>query len=233
MATKKMANIQWLKRPIPLVVMVLGVGLWAWFYFFFQFWTHVDPSGFSALMVYGAEGIHGDRGRQVLIHRDFYPHAEVLRVMARSRGVELVVTQGYRAPGKPVRDTVVTPAVRSNHLAGHALDMNPRYRGKTYTSEDMNWTHFGELPPPVQDFLMAVRDHGLLRWGGSFSTPDVVHVDLPLNLEDEALWNRYYQECARDYFAAPPLWKVRLTQIRHRLFPGRMSVYRHKTTAGE
>ena len=195
------------RRWIWPLALVAGAG---YFYFFNQFWTHVDPSGFQSLMVYEAPEMTAHRGRQILIHRDFLPAAETIRKLARTHGITLVVTQAYRAPGKRVTDAVVTPAVRSNHLAGHALDMNPRLGWTTYTSKKMM---AGDLPGPVRDFLAAVQAHPELRWGGVFSTPDPVHLDVAVNRRDPPRWARYYGDCSRDYFNARPLWKVWLEKV--------------------
>ncbi len=218
MAIQNMGIKRLFRHWKSLCTMVFLLGLAGYFYFFCQFWTHVDPSGFTHLTL--CPDLYGHRGRQVIVHRAFLSQVNTIKALAKTHNIKLVVTQGYRPPGRPVKDAIVKPAVRSNHLAGHALDMNPRHGWKTYTSEDMAPENFHRLPPRVRAFLDAVRAHPRLRWGGDFNTPDPVHIDLPINLDQPELWYRYYKDCGEDWFAAEPLWRVRLGQWRQRFLPG-------------
>jgi hypothetical protein len=42
----------------------------------------------------------------------------------------------------------------------------------------------GTLPAGVQPFIAAVQADAGLRWGGDFSTKDLVHIDDGLNVND-------------------------------------------------
>ena len=50
-----------------------------------------------------------------------------------------------------------------------------------------------EGPKKVRDFIRLVRDDPKLRWGGDFSTPDVVHIDDELNLKHPDVWTAKFE----------------------------------------
>jgi len=85
----------------------------------------------------------------------------------------------------------VEPKENSNHLAGHALDMNVRTGGQLYNSKKLKVSNFATLPPNIQTFLNAIRNDSGLRWGGDFQDEDPVHIDDNLN-SDMTSWRRRY-----------------------------------------
>jgi hypothetical protein len=177
---------------------------------FYQFWTHVDTRGFQALEEFRSPAVTGHRGRQILVHRDFVPLMKTLESLALERGVTLLVTGSYRRPDARLTDTVVTPASRSNHLAGHAVDLNVRLRGRLHESADLTLSAWDRLAPEVRSFLEAVRGEEALRWGGDFFREDPVHVDSNLNQADPGRWERCAAACLEDISSAPPRWRSRL-----------------------
>ncbi|SMO76619.1 D-alanyl-D-alanine carboxypeptidase [Geodermatophilus aquaeductus] len=105
--------------------------------------------------------------------------------------VYVYVTSSFRT-STVVPGAVVTPATMSNHLAGHAIDMNVKYgAGKTSWC---NSTCLGGSPPAgVKEFIAAVRGDAGLRWGGDFTIKDPVHVDDGLNVNDAAAYTARHQ----------------------------------------
>ncbi len=147
------------------------------------------------------------RGRQILVHRDFLSVADRINRYAVKNHLHLVITQSYRVPDKPVRNAIVQPAVKSNHLAGHALDFNMVYGGHVFESQEMMQNLFHRLPDAVIHFIRDIRADPLIRWGGDFTTPDPVHLDDGVNILNPEKWNAHYRECITDYANATPKWR--------------------------
>ena len=91
-----------------------------------------------------------------------------------------------------VQGAIVKPATRSNHLVGHAIDMNVQFGPNRTFANSSVLRQFPNVPPPVAAFLQAVIDDPDLRWGGQFSTKDPVHIDDGLNLRNRAKWDQRY-----------------------------------------
>ncbi|MDX1655038.1 MAG: peptidoglycan-binding protein [Candidatus Competibacteraceae bacterium] len=126
-------------------------------------------------------------GKAVLADEDFIPLLERLNQLAAREGILIHVTSSARQQGGSVPGAIVRPASRSNHLIGHAIDMNLVMGGDFFNSRALG--SFSTLPGPIQTFLNAVRNDNDLRWGGDFTTPDPVHIDDGFNLKDSAGWD--------------------------------------------
>lgn len=127
-------------------------------------------------------------GAPVVADADFLPALEQLEQLAAGHELRLYVTHAARLQRQALADAVVRPATRSNHLVGHAIDCNVRYRGRLYRSVELG--DGGSLPASVHAFLDAVRAHGTLRWGGDFGDP--IHFDDALNLRAPAVWDEKF-----------------------------------------
>lgn len=198
---------QWPLSVIFAGILAVSGGVFGYFYFFNQFWTHVRVDRFEALAEYRGPCVRAHRGRQVLVHRDFLPVMARLETYAAARGLALLVTSSYRPPDRQVTDAIVAPAVRSNHLAGHALDFNVIYGGRTYESEALGRGVLPALPEPVRRFIGDVRVDAVMRWGGDFETEDPVHVDDGLNSRYPEAWDDHYHAALADYVRAERKWK--------------------------
>lgn len=103
---------------------------------------------------------------------------------------QAVIIQSFRKEGVPLSQTVVDPAKKSNHLVGHALDVNLIEKGA--------WCNSGCLKNPpakfkgVKCFISRIRGDGALRWGDDFRKRDPVHIDDALNLRNRPLYDRLY-----------------------------------------
>ncbi|MBE8987264.1 peptidoglycan-binding protein [Nostoc sp. LEGE 12450] len=123
-------------------------------------------------------------GKPVLADIEFIPHLEKINDFAATNGLKIFVTSSARPWGVPIGGAIVPPAKMSNHLIGHAIDMNIQIGGKLYTSHELG--DFNSLPPAIKAFITAIRNHPVLRWGGDFGDP--VHIDDGLNLHNPNLW---------------------------------------------
>ena len=207
-------------RPSEVVIGIVFFVLLAggpYLFFFNQFWTHLDLSRAAHVREYRSANIRGHRGRQILMHQDFFETAQRLDAYARKSGVKLLVVHSYRRPAAVLKDAKVRPGQRSDHLAGHALDINIRRGLRLYMFDDLKKDALAGLPSAVQDFIRQVRENDLLRWGGDFNDEDPVHIDEGLNIRDDQCWQLHYDQCLADVMAAQPQWKTRWRRLVRRL----------------
>jgi hypothetical protein len=115
---------------------------------------------------------------EVLVHTDFAGALSgTMNDEAKKAGVTLRINQTFRRQGVPPTGAVVPPASRSQHLVGHAIDLNI-VDGDTVNTSAMFKN--GTETDNADKFIAAVKGHGL-RWGGDFSTDDPPHFDDFLN----------------------------------------------------
>lgn len=192
---------------VTLLFAVFPAAVLAYFYFFNQFWTHLDLTEALHVSEYKSDTVRGYRGRQILVHRDFLGVVRRLDAYARMSGVKLLVVHSYRRPAAVLKDAKVQPGQRSNHLAGHALDINIRRGLKLFMFDDLNRASFPGLPEEVQAFIQRVRDDSLMRWGGDFEMEDPIHIDDGINIRLPEQWQRHVEACGQDVLSARPKWK--------------------------
>jgi hypothetical protein len=128
-------------------------------------------------------------GNELRADADFFPSLDRLNQFAKDCDVEIFVTSSTREPGRTVAGAIVPPATRSNHLVGHAIDMNVRFEGRLFNSGALKRANLSNLPVPVREFIEMARDDDTLRWGGDFNPEDPVHFDDDLSRSDPALWD--------------------------------------------
>jgi hypothetical protein len=128
-------------------------------------------------------------GNELRADADFFPSLDRLNQFAKDCDVEIFVTSSTREPGRTVAGAIVPPASRSNHLVGHAIDMNVRFDGRLFDSKALKRSNLTNLPAAVRDFIEMARADDTLRWGGDFNPEDPVHFDDGLNRRDPALWD--------------------------------------------
>lgn len=116
----------------------------------------------------------------------FFPALERINDYAKKSNIKIFVTHSFRANGQKITGTVVSPASKSNHLVGHAIDFNISLKGKLYKSKDLKKSNSGNWPNEIKGFIDSIKNDKELRWGGEFNDP--VHIDIPLNLKDKKLW---------------------------------------------
>lgn len=143
------------------------------------------------------------RGAPLTVHNGFVPAIERIRGYAKEAGVTLYVTGSVRSVHDEIEDPIVSPASRSNHLAGYAIDLNVDLPDGT-RCDSVCLGDLSNASPPVRRFIQLVRsdaarqhDQPQLRWGGDFRTPDPVHIDDGLNLRDAASYDAFREEVQR------------------------------------
>lgn len=137
-------------------------------------------------------------GAPLIASIGFVPALNELGRIAQDAGVRVHVTHSFRAEGTDLSGAIVPPAGRSNHLVGHAIDMNVvGPDGALCNSRCLGG--YPSVPRAVRRFIDAVRDHPLLRWGGDFSPPDFVHVDDGFNLREPERWRALYPAAQRAF----------------------------------
>ena len=126
-------------------------------------------------------------GSPLTADRDFFGALDRIGGFAEATGLLVHVTSSVRDPGGNVSGAIVSPAKRSNHLVGHAIDMNLRAAdGRLFNSTMLR--DLAAQPAPVRRFIELVRKDGDLRWGGDFNPRDPVHIDDGLNAKHPAVW---------------------------------------------
>ena len=128
-------------------------------------------------------------GKELRADVDFIPHLDRLNQYAMDCDVKIYVTSSAREPGRTVSGAIVPPASRSNHMVGHAIDMNLQSSSGFFNSEKLKKSNFANLPAEVQNLLNLIRNDEILRWGGDFSKEDPVHIDDNLNHRNPELWD--------------------------------------------
>ncbi|WP_161991936.1 M15 family metallopeptidase [Flagellimonas algicola] len=113
---------------------------------------------------------------------------------AEKADVYVYVTSSFRTSSN-VNGAIVTPAKRSNHMAGHGIDMNVIYGNDQWANSKV-LNKYPAVPAPVKKFIDSIIADPKLRWGGKFRIKDVVHIDDHLN-KDRDKWEERYQAMQR------------------------------------
>jgi len=146
----------------------------------------------KGLMTYKASNIVGYENLQVVVDSAFVPCMDRINDYAKKNNVIIYVTHSFRKKDQKLTGTIVPPAVKSNHLVGHAIDMNVLFNNVLYESKDMYKTKWNTLPLNVKNFLNQIRKDPILRWGGDFNPEDPVHIDDDLFERNLELWQELY-----------------------------------------
>jgi Putative peptidoglycan binding domain/D-alanyl-D-alanine carboxypeptidase len=131
-------------------------------------------------------------GKSVLADVEFVPFLQKINDFAAAEKLQILVTHSARRQGQSVGNTIVPPASRSNHLVGHAIDMNLKKDGTLFNSTALKKANFSKLPAAVKKFIGAIRNEKHLVWGGDFTNEDPVHIDDRLNVRDPKLWDEKF-----------------------------------------
>lgn len=146
------------------------------------------PSDESPLVLFEASRFLGQPCRA---DTSFLPALKKINAYAEQADVYLYVTSSFRTSSN-VGGAIVKPARRSNHMAGHAIDMNVLYANRTKSANSVVLGKYPSVAEPVRRFIKSIIDDPGLRWGGTFQDRDPVHIDDNLN-HDMALWDKRYQ----------------------------------------
>jgi murein L,D-transpeptidase YcbB/YkuD len=75
---------------------------------------------------------------------EFVTESNKVKQFAADSGLQIHVTSSPRRQGVTVGGAIVRPATFSNHLIGHAIDMNPKKDGQFGPVTDSAVTNFQE-----------------------------------------------------------------------------------------
>jgi len=125
-------------------------------------------------------------GKDCFVHDGFIPAMNQFVGALALFGCSALIVSSFRTT-TVVPGAIVTPASHSNHLIGHAIDVN------LYDKDGDLWTSKYLIEPKdeILDFINEVSKYGI-RWGGKFSTPDPVHFDDGLNVIHPDMWISLY-----------------------------------------
>jgi len=132
-------------------------------------------------------------GAHIEVHNDFVQHIQQINDYAGQSNVKVYITSSFRKNAS-VGGAIVPPATKSNHMVGHAIDMNVMYNGNTLCN---SVCLAGTMPPAVHTFIQKIRNDPALRWGGDFTERDTVHIDDGLNIHNAAKWDQEYVQAQR------------------------------------
>ena len=159
---------------------------------------YIIPVEDKGLVVFKSSNIKGYKNKPVIVDSLFVPAMKRINSYAKSNNLTIWVTSSFRKANQKIKGAIVTPAVKSNHLAGHAIDMNIEYKGKWYDSHSMKKNRYSKLPQNIKNFFDDIRKDKELRWGGDFKTQDPVHIDDYLN-KNLSKWQIRFEICQKDY----------------------------------
>ena len=175
-------------------------------YFNYPFWTYINTTNLKLLTEYNGINIKGYRGEQIIINKNFKEYLKIIDGFAGESELILIITNSYRHENQKLSNTVVTSSKNSNHLVGFAIDFNILYNGNEYNSNKLKKENLINLPKNILDFINKIKSHKNLRWGGDWKTPDPIHIDYPLNIQEKSKWKTYFTECFEEFNSANKKW---------------------------
>ncbi len=125
---------------------------------------------------------------ELVVSHEFVKYLIKVNEKAKDLAIELMLNQTMRVSGEPVSAAVVTPASKSQHLIGHAMDCNI-IDGESWN----NSTDFANdnETENAKKFIKAMKENGL-RWGGDFSKVDTPHFDKQVLASGSEYDNKYF-----------------------------------------
>ncbi|XP_002127257.2 uncharacterized protein LOC100178871 [Ciona intestinalis] len=160
---------------------------------FMMFFMVIAVSTGCKLKTYGNSYVVGYGSQPIRVEDGFVGPMDTISNSARACGVTVVVTSSFRKQGQPVPGHIVPPASRSNHLVGHAIDMNLKTPAGYCNSRCLA----ARSNSYAECFLKKVMGAGL-RWGGIWNQPDPVHIDDGLNRRSPNTWLSLFYNLQRN-----------------------------------
>ena len=157
--------------------------------------SNIELAPTFTVLAYPAAGAN-----EFLVHQGFVATVARLNAQANAASVGLRINQSFRVQGLPPTGAVVPPASNSQHLIGHALDLNI-VDGSTVNTSAMFIA--GSQSQGAKDFIKGVKQDGI-RWGGDFSPKDPPHFDdFVLPSSEDYAFSFYFAQ--RSFSAQHPL----------------------------
>ena len=132
--------------------------------------------------------------KTVTFEKGFKQYLDKMDALARKYSITINVQESFRRKDVKVENAIVRPVQTSNHLVGHAIDINIIYNNTLFNST--NLANYKDLPDEIKEFIKGCKSIGL-RWGGDFKEIDAVHFDdnlYELNRKKyETLYKRYQE----------------------------------------
>jgi len=116
--------------------------------------------------------------KEVVIEEGFLKYLKVMESLAVQNNLQILVQQSFRMAEMPMANNIVPPDTRSNHLVGHAIDINISLDGQSFNSSRLS--NYEKLPRAIKNFILGCENAGM-RWGGHFTPIDPVHFDDEIN----------------------------------------------------
>ncbi|MBI1422147.1 MAG: hypothetical protein GC149_01690 [Gammaproteobacteria bacterium] len=114
---------------------------------------------------------------EFVISRTAVPMIKLMNETAKKLNVIISINQVLRIFGNKVTGSVVSPATKSQHYIGHAIDCN--------IVDGSNWNTASDFQNQTQtsnaDQFISAMKKANYRWGGDFTTVDTPHFDKELN----------------------------------------------------
>lgn len=126
--------------------------------------------------------------KKVFYVDDFHDCLVAMAETAAKYKLQIYVISTVRYPDIPVKGAIVTPAKKSNHFVGCAIDCNIK-EGKVLWTSKMLETPGGN----VKKFIQEVKDRGV-RWGGDFAKKDTIHFDNAMNIKNPKRYKEIFKE---------------------------------------
>lgn len=114
---------------------------------------------------------------EFVISRSLIPMLKLMNNTAKKLNVIISINQTLRILGHKVNGSVVTPATKSQHYIGHAIDCNIVDGSNWNTSSDFK----NKKETKNADAFIRIMKKAKYRWGGDFSRTDPPHFDKQLN----------------------------------------------------
>ena len=112
--------------------------------------------------------------KPIEVDAGFEKHTEIMNKLALMNDLKIIVQQSFRKANEEIENAIVVPVKTSNHLVGHAIDINIEYAGKLYNSKLLK--NYELLPEKIKIFIIGCRI-SKIRWGGDLKINDSVHFD--------------------------------------------------------
>jgi hypothetical protein len=129
-------------------------------------------------------------GKPLLADVDFFEELQKIDQFAAKGNLQIFITSSARLHGAPLGDVIFPPASRSNHLVGHAIDINILQGEQLFNGDALDNSQANRLPGAIQEFVQSIRNDSVLRWGADFGDP--VHIDDGFNLRNPVAWEQKY-----------------------------------------
>jgi len=124
-------------------------------------------------------------GKPLMIDEDFRPAVERMNNFLTQHTLKMFITSSARRQGQILHGTVVPPAGMSNHLIGHAVDMNIMMDGQLFNGDAL--ASPATLPARIRAFFEDIKADNDLHWGIDFNDP--VHIDDRTNVLRPDVWH--------------------------------------------